>query len=513
MDEAEQRLRNVINLIIKADYQIDAEALTFLRRVSREKVIEEAVLTTLKSLSDLPEKPLFVTKKDFEHNIAQLEISRKSAKTATQSVHQTFKPYAKELSGDVQVIDDPTESLLNDKKVDDYLRYFRDRFYKIDKILRERIDLKQAVSIEAALKMPIKSKIKIIGIITEKKERKNSMFIQIEDNNDNISVITSSRSDKTAFEKARRLFIDQIVCVEIIKLREDFFLAKDFINPDIPERKPNPAQDPVYAAFTSDIHVGSKKFLNQIFERFTRWLKGREGNNRQKEIAGKIKYIIIAGDLVDGIGVYPNHSKELLISDIYDQYHLASKLIEELPEYIEIVIIPGNHDATRQALPQPAILKKYSTPLYQLKNVTMLGDPAQVCIHGVNLLIYHGRSFDDIISVAPDVTYQTINDEIPIAMEYLLKTRHLAPIYGSKTPIAPAMSDNLVITSPPDIFHTGHVHVMNYRNYRGTLMINSGTWQAQTGFQERMGLIPTPGIIPIVDLQTFKVTPIKFITQ
>ncbi|MHA2405166.1 MAG: metallophosphoesterase, partial [Candidatus Hermodarchaeia archaeon] len=195
----------------------------------------------------------------------------------------------------------------------------------------------------------------------------------------------------------------------------------------------------------------------------------------------------------------------------YDQYSLASDLIEQIPEYIEVVIIPGNHDATRQALPQPAIFKKYANPIYNLTNVTMLGDPAQIRLHGVNLLIHHGRGLDDVISRVPDVTYKTLKDEIPLAMEYLLKTRHLAPIYGSKTPIAPALTDDLVITSPPDIFHTGHVHVMNYKKYRGTLMINSGTWQAQTDFQERMGLTPTPGVIPVVDLQTFKVTPVKFV--
>jgi len=143
----------------------------------------------------------------------------------------------------------------------------------------------------------------------------------------------------------------------------------------------------------------------------------------------------------------------------------------------------------------------------------MLGDPARIRLHGVNLTLYHGRSLDDIIGSVPDVTYLNLSGEITRAMEYFLKTRHLAPIYGSKTPIAPTSVDDLVIETPPDVLHTGHVHVIGYKNYRGTFLVNTGTWQAQTEFQEKMGLIPTPGIVPIFDLKNFNVIPLNFLSQ
>jgi len=98
------------------------------------------------------------------------------------------------------------------------------------------------------------------------------------------------------------------------------------------------------------------------------------------------------------------------------------------------------------------------------------------------------------------------------AMKLLLQSRHLAPIYGQRTPIAPEKRDFMVIERVPDIFHTGHVHVFGYGTYRGILMVNSGAWQDQTQYQKKMGLEPTPGIVPIVNLQTLKVTPISFTT-
>ena len=63
----------------------------------------------------------------------------------------------------------------------------------------------------------------------------------------------------------------------------------------------------------------------------------------------------------------------------------------------------------------------------------------------------------------------------------------------------------LVIDPVPDVFHSGHVHTIDMLDYRGTLIVNSGTWQSQTHFQANMGLDPTPSIFPIVDLSTLDV--------
>ncbi|MEJ2271639.1 MAG: hypothetical protein P8X91_03985 [Candidatus Bathyarchaeota archaeon] len=68
----------------------------------------------------------------------------------------------------------------------------------------------------------------------------------------------------------------------------------------------------------------------------------------------------------------------------------------------------------------------------------------------------------------------------------------------------------MVIDTVPDIFHAGHVHVIKCNNYKGTLIVNSGAWQEQTDFQQKMGLKPDPGIVPIVNLQTSKISTIDF---
>jgi len=95
-------------------------------------------------------------------------------------------------------------------------------------------------------------------------------------------------------------------------------------------------------------------------------------------------------------------------------------------------------------------------------------------------------------------------------MKVLLQSRHLAPVYGGKTPLSPEEKDFLVINRVPDVFHAGHVHVLGYTNYRGVLLVNSGGWQEQTDYMQRLGLTPTPGKVPVVNLQTLDVAVISF---
>jgi DNA polymerase II small subunit len=302
------------------------------------------------------------------------------------------------------------------------------------------------------------------------------------------------------------LLLDQVVCVIAVKSRNDLLVLEDVVFPDVPQRTPRKAPIPVYAALISDLHVGSKLFMEEAFNRFLLWLNGKLGNASQRELAGRVKYVIIAGDIVDGIGVYPGQAKELAVKDIYQQYNVASKFIQQIPEHVELIIIPGNHDASRKALPQPAIAKEYAEDLYEAREVLSLGDPCAISLHGVELLVYHGRSLDDVIATAPNQSFR----EPEKAMKLLLQCRHLAPIYGQKTLISPEHRDFMVIERIPDIFHTGHIHVEKHEAYRGVLLINSGAWQEQTVFQKKMGLEPTPGIVPIINLQTLQVSTMNF---
>ncbi len=510
MSEGE-RLQKAVSFTISSGYQLDKDAFEFLNAAAKTEdplsLMEEAV----RKFRDLPQKPLFIDRSFLEDmkkepcTAEEKPLQVTSAVTTSES-RKTFRPYAKDVEDDVKVLVDPTKQICTTGSINEYLEYFQDRFERLKKILRNRMDVKNAVPISVALKAPTKSKVNIIGMVTEKIESKERLFVKIEDLEANATVLVSPNLGKEIIEKACSLLLDQVICVNAIKGNNDLLIAKDFILPEAPQKTPHKASIPVYAALMSDLHVGSNKFMEKEFNRFLRWLKGEYGNEKLRDFAGHIKYLVIAGDIVDGIGIYPGQLEELTITDIYEQYREAAKLLEQIPEHIEVIIIPGNHDASRKALPQPAIPKDYAEPLHEARKMYSLGNPSTVSLHGVELLVFHGRSLDDIAAVAPNVSFDTPDK----SMKLMLRSRHLAPIYGERTPIAPEKRDFMVIERTPDIFHAGHVHVLKCNRYRGTLIVNSGAWQEQTDFQQKMGLVPTPGIVPIVNLQTSMISTIDF---
>ncbi|NYZ78205.1 metallophosphoesterase family protein, partial [Candidatus Micrarchaeota archaeon] len=255
----------------------------------------------------------------------------------------------------------------------------------------------------------------------------------------------------------------------------------------------------------SDLHVGSKKFMRENFQRFLKFLNG-DCTEEEKKVAGKIKYLLIAGDLVDGIGAYPTQERELLTKDIYEQYEIFCELLKGIPEWIEVVAIPGNHDAVRIAEPQPSLPSELTKTLGERGNIHFAPSPTQVELHGVRVLMYHGNSVDSIIS-GLNISKGYHHPEL-IGIE-MLRRRHLAPIYGDK-PLLPTERDALVISNPPDIMHFGHVHKNGYAEYHGTTVINSGTWQEKTEYQIKQGHIVTPCLLPLYDLQTGVIKTLNF---
>jgi DNA polymerase II small subunit len=463
-----------------------------------EPEVSSVAKSVLVTIGEKPKASTILTKKEL------LEISP-HASTSQTAVPVALQIPSKQMSSRVEVIRDPSKEIGTRGNIDDFSHYFRDRFQKIASTFRIRQDVRDATTISAALKAPQKGKVKFLAMISEKRERQRKIFLQMDDLEDAVTVLASPE-ERGAFEVAQKVPLDQVVCVEGVRSRGDLIIAKQILLPDIPDHKPRFADEDVWAVLLSDLHVGSKKFLSEQMGRVFDWLNLKVGNHNQREIASRTKYVVICGDIVDGIGIYPRQEQELAVVDLYEQYREAAKYVGRIPDHIETIMLPGNHDAVRQALPQPPIPKDFGEPLYEARRLISIGNPAEVALHGVRFLLHHGRSLDDIIASVPSMDFTQPEK----AMRLQLQCRHLASEYGKRTSIAPERVDHLVIQDVPDVFQSGHIHVVKYENYRGTQIVNSGAWQAQTDYQRRGGLIPTPGILTMVNLRTLQVHPMDF---
>ena len=81
---------------------------------------------------------------------------------------------------------------------------------------------------------------------------------------------------------------------------------------------------------------------------------------------------------------------------------------------------------------------------------------------------------------------------------YVKKCRtHSSVVY-----IPSSERDPLVISEIPDVLCTGEVHRLDIENYNGILIITGSCWQGQTPFEERVGNIPDPAKVPVLNLKT-----------
>jgi DNA polymerase II small subunit len=415
------------------------------------------------------------------------------------------RPFAAEVEGRVEVIRDPTSALRSGRSgtVEEFTELFRYRFKRFVEIFHDRMDARNGVPLSDATSARAGEHVKFIAMVMEKREKGGRIFFRVDDMTADATLLVDGSRDRQLYEVAQLVPLDQVICVEAVRGSGALLVAEKILLPDIPDKPIKGAsRDEIYAILLSDAHIGSKLFLEDTFEHVIQWLNGKIGTANQRWVAERTKYLVFAGDLVDGVGRYPRQESELKITSIYEQYKYAASFIERIPEHVEIILIPGNHDGVRQALPQPAIPANFAEPVYEAHKITTLGNPAYVMLHGVKFLLHHGRSLEDVITGAPTLSFQAPEK----AMRLQLRCRHIAPTYGNRTAIAALPVDLLMIDEVPDVFQSGHLHVIGQEHYRGTLVVNSGAWQAQTSYQVQMGLKPTPGILPIVNLQTLKLS-------
>mgnify|MGYP000076572511 FL=1 len=474
---------DVVNFLLKKGFQVTPDAIDHLKTMNRPE-FQDLMKRIIKSKNRNNDDNFMVSLDDVRQNIVQPDVETDVSKVDDYEVLDGNDVLQKQLEG-----------------VNGYHLLMKNRFSKYKQIMYDRQDSRKITRISTLVQHTDQNEYKIAGLLKSRNKLDKSYEIELEDESTDLKLLVT---DGNNIRKVESFLIDQMVIADVVFSKKiGRFIVKNCYSLDVPAEVFQSVEgvEPVYGVFLSDIHVGSKTFLNREFQDFLNWINGRSGD---LEVVSKIRYVVIAGDLVDGIGVYPGQEEELTELNLSKQYDEFAGLMAQIPKSIKIFVSPGNHDATRQALPQPPIFKRYAKTLYEMDNVILLGDPCLVRLHGVNTLVYHGQSLVDIVGSSPGITF----DKPAEAMKVLLKARHLAPTHGS-TRVALEEDDKLVIKIVPNIFHCGHIHTVQTLKYKGTLLINSGTWQDQTQFQKRMGIVPNPAIAVIVDLNSLKVKMMK----
>ncbi len=494
--------KRLVSIALSEGYQITSDAIKLLEKTQNPvdtliKIIHSSNKTQNQQVGKVIDSKLVSA--FIEIHPVQQSISASQEKKEEQIYRQL-------MDSSYEVIFSWPEDYKIDGEINEFMQYFKSRYYKLRRIIERR--RQGYIPIAELSHVQNGSEAFFIGMVMEKKETEKSIILECDDLSGHVRVVVPKKDEKLVKE-AEGILPDQVLGLKARKLGNGSYVASELHLPEVDNgRRVNNSNGPkyeVYVCLISDIHVGSKKFRDDLFEKFLDWLV-----RARDSVAKRVKYLIINGDFVDGIGVYPRQEKELETANVEEQFRKGAKLLAEIPEEIEIILCPGNHEPVRKSLPQPPIGGKYRDIIIKSRKVEFGTNPSTVIIEGRRFIVYHGQGLEEVIEYSQNISYSILDKKIDEALVKLVRSRHLAPCYGGNTQVMPLPEDPLVIEELPDLLHTGHTHTATALNYKGVYLINSGTWQDQTDYQKRLGINPTIGTAILVELSKMKVSIMHF---
>ena len=277
---------------INKGYQVHPDAFAFLKSLDCD--VEKIIKTIVDAKNKFKKKsPILI---DDIKNVISSDVNGQIDKPVitnsnTDSNDENYK-----------IIFDPTYKI-NSENDKDFYKLFDSRYRKTFKILSIRSESRQIRKIKHIKDLRNKSRFSsldnenergkfidsafVAGLIMSKRNRKNDLELVIDDTTGSIPVVCKTQD---LINEASSLVLDQMLMLEISlsKRNSNDFVIKDIIFPDIPEHVAAKSGTESYVALISDLHVGSKYFMENEFNDFISWLSSDD------EIVSKIKFVCIA---------------------------------------------------------------------------------------------------------------------------------------------------------------------------------------------------------------------------
>ena len=178
------------------------------------------------------------------------------------------------------VLFDPSPNVASAEGIEGYGALFKSRYEKLRKIISQRPEGKKLKSVTSlvGIKKP-NTEMYICGLVIEKNIEKDRATFKVDD----LTGISNAISvyDEKIIEKVSLLLDDQMIMVEVIKSKKGNLVAKDVIMPGVIASPENRSKTDTYVAFISDLHIGSKFFMENEFVKFIDWLSSPDPKARK----------------------------------------------------------------------------------------------------------------------------------------------------------------------------------------------------------------------------------------
>jgi DNA polymerase II small subunit len=461
-----------------------------LEKMERKKVLRECSDAGFLLNREMLEFFLGLSDEDFAKSLDLIKNSDFNEKILTKKVFnekisKSLGVFFENSCNSVKILKDFDN---NGKKIanSDFVDYFRRRFEVIRDLLLAR-GFDNLISIRRLGESNVVCS--VIGMVYAKRITKNrNLLLEVEDLGGRV-VILVNRDNRELFECGMRLKEDDILAFRCSGSAKMLF-ASEFIFPDSYKREEEFGNDDSWVGFLGDFHVGSRGFLEGELRRFVSWVNGEVGDERSREIARKLKCLVIVGDLVEGVGVYPGQERDLRIKSVRMQYDKLSEILIDLRDDVEVVVLPGLHDAVWLGQPQPGLDRKWVGKLADLKNLRFVSNPCVFEFGGLRFFVNYGVNRVD-----------NLNDVL---------SRGVLPFVYGEGDFVPLDGEDLVLNDGVDIFVYGGSHRSGVCEVGGVLGVWTSCWVGKSDFDMRCGLDVDNSRVPILNLRSREVKVLDF---
>jgi len=206
---------------------------------------------------------------------------------------------------------------------------------------------------------------------------------------------------------------------------------------------------------TGDFHLGSQTYCQSAFNELVKDIKKY-----------KIKHVSIAGDLLQGRGVYTTEFQDLLMPNIGEQIEACVTILKQIPKSVKLHVVIGNHEEKIKG------------------NVDVGLDPVKIICN----MLPNARYYGHVANLQLDKDYAFLMMHGSGYMTRAISYR------------ADVIWDNLV--EKPNVFQMGHLHQLGCwcKPPQNNNIIMSGTLQRESAWLMSKGITAQLGWIIVHDI-------------
>ena len=500
---------DIIKFFLQHQYNINPDALSYIHRNScSEETLHKLLITLSPNNPVITEemiKNFMKTEGKSKIHIENIDNESVKPKDTQEPTLPQIEPELTDKEITINIDLDIPYKLQQEPKAGAFRELFMNRYKKLSSILQENLPTNNPIMsryIHETEGIENREGI-LIGMIQDTHVLHTNRFvIQLEDPSHGRPTKCVIVQDSVSFPDYRNVLRDSVIGISGI-LPKNFlhgeitaFWGKDIFRPSFKEHASQlKGKHESKVLCLADIHYGAEGFSKKLLSRLVGFLKGEISNPKIPFSPREIDVIIIAGDLVEGTS---QNNESQLIDSYETQYSQLADVLAKIPSRIQIITIPGEHDASQLAIPQPAIDKKIGKSLYALSNVKNHGNPLRLTVNGMKFLVFHGQGSEKIFRNQFKIQKQDLFKGFTQLLEY----RHLSPEYGSYTSIAPYSKDYLVVEDIPDVLLTGHNHYANFGIYKGVRIVSCGSLKHTSFEKTEIEKDSSLGVFPVIDTKS-----------